>query len=74
MAPSSLPAIWTVREKYSDPISFFIFDRWNCQATVEEPRLVVEYSNLYLRVVCDVVRRLGTWERWENSTHHIVQI
>lgn len=74
MAPSSLPAFRTVREEFSDLIPALIFDRWNCQATVEEPCLVVKYSNPNLRVVCDEVRSLGTWERQQKSTHQIVQI
>lgn len=70
IAPSSSPAFWTVREKFVDPISAFIFGRWNWQARVEEFSLVAKNSNLNLRVACEVVRSLGTCERWQNTPNH----
>lgn len=60
-------------KKTSESFSALIFNRWNCQTRVEEPCLVLENSNLDLGVfglrVCDVVRSLETWERWQNSKH-----
>lgn len=55
------------REKFSDLASAIIFYGWNCQATAQETCLVAEYSNLNLRMACDLVKSLGIWERGQIS-------
>lgn len=48
-------------KKISESFSAFIFNRWNCQARVEQPCLGLEYSNQDLGMLVK--------ERWQNSKH-----